>query len=103
MGREGELRAALSEPVRQPQVSDVGGFPVGQRAVVRLDVSALDQANMDASLDEPLQVVWRTAEVGLGRGPEPAGQPPAGDGFDAGEHGVGTAVILGSHLDAPAS
>ena len=72
MGREGELRAALGEPVRKPQVSDIGGFPVRQRAVVRLDVSALDQADVDASLDEPLQVAWRAAEVGLGRGPEPA-------------------------------
>lgn len=70
--------------------------------VGRFDVGALDQADVDASLHEPLQVAWRAAEVGLCRGSEPAGQALAGDGLDAGEHGVGTAVIFRPGLDAPA-
>jgi hypothetical protein len=83
VGREGELRIGPSEPVRKTQVGDVGGFPKGQGAVVRFDVGALDQADVDASGREVLEVSWRAAEVGLCRGAEPTGQAAAGDGLDA--------------------
>src|SRR5262249_52772332 len=90
------------EPVREAQVGDVGGFAVGQRAVAWLGVGALDQADVDACRYEAFQVARCAAEVGLCRGPQPAGQAPVGGGLDAGEHGLGAAVVLGSDLDAPA-
>ena len=33
MGRQRELGAGLGEPLREPQVGNVGGLTVGQRAV----------------------------------------------------------------------
>src|SRR6202041_4151428 len=79
VGGEGEWRPGAGQPVGQVQVSDVRGLAEGQRAVGRLDVGALDQADVDASRRESLQVAGRAAEVGRCRGSEPAGQALAGD------------------------